>query len=290
MEGWEGWDDYAPFYDWENARTLGRRDVPFWQRLALQTAASGSRQPRVLELGCGTGRVTFPLWRAGVSMVGIDRSAAMLARAEKRRRAARRRAVNARGAASSSRAAVDFIRGDIRHLPFRDGSFPLVIAPYGILQSLLRERDLAETLDAVARVVRPGGLFGLELVADLPSWQEYSRRVSLRGRRSNGADVKLIESVRQDRRRKLTLFDQEFVERVGRQVRRRNFTLSFRTLTVRQMRTRLEKAGFEVTALLGDYQGGPWDERAEAWIILATKRSGRTSVNARKRSRQPRRR
>ena len=32
-EGHEGWDDYAPFYDWENARTLGRRDVPFWLRL-----------------------------------------------------------------------------------------------------------------------------------------------------------------------------------------------------------------------------------------------------------------
>ena len=35
MEGFEGWDDYAPFYDWENAQTLGRRDVPFWRNLAL---------------------------------------------------------------------------------------------------------------------------------------------------------------------------------------------------------------------------------------------------------------
>ena len=33
-EGWQGWDDYAPFYDWENAQTLPRRDVRFWQRLA----------------------------------------------------------------------------------------------------------------------------------------------------------------------------------------------------------------------------------------------------------------
>ena len=32
---------------------------------------------------------------------------------------------------------------------------------------------------------------------------------------------------------------------------------------------RLEKAGLEVSALLGDYQGGPWDLRAEVWIILA---------------------
>ena len=62
-EGWSGWDAYAPFYDWENARTLGRRDVSFWQRLAT------SVQGPVLELGCGTGRVSVPLARAGVVQV-----------------------------------------------------------------------------------------------------------------------------------------------------------------------------------------------------------------------------
>jgi SAM-dependent methyltransferase len=237
---------------------------------------NAGNRPRVLELGCGTGRVTFPLWRAGVTMLGIDRSEAMLARAVKRQlRAAR----GAQRRGPGRRRAMHFVRGDIRHLPFPDASFPMVIAPYGILQSLLRERDLAQTLEAVARVVQPGGTFGLELVADLPSWQEYSRRVSLRGRRRNGVAVTLVESVRQDVRRKLTLFDQEFVERLGRHVRRRRFTLSFRTLTVRQMRRRLERAGFEITALVGDYQGGPWDERAEAWIIIA--KSGAASLGPR---------
>src|SRR3954462_8921405 len=82
-EGWTGWDEYAPFYDWENARTLGRRDVPFWRTLALQ--AHGP----VLELGCGTGRISLPLGRAGVSLVGVDRSEPMLARARQRVRRAR---------------------------------------------------------------------------------------------------------------------------------------------------------------------------------------------------------
>src|ERR687885_573592 len=77
-EGHEGWDEYAPFYDWENARTLGRRDIPFWRTLALQTDGP------VLELGCGTGRISIPLARTGVSLVGIDRSEAMLARARQR--------------------------------------------------------------------------------------------------------------------------------------------------------------------------------------------------------------
>ena len=33
-EGWQGWDAYARFYDWENAQTVRRRDVGFWRRLA----------------------------------------------------------------------------------------------------------------------------------------------------------------------------------------------------------------------------------------------------------------
>lgn len=261
MEGYEGWDEYAPFYDWENARTLGKRDVPFWTRVSL---GSLERWPaarrRVLELGCGTGRVTFPLARSGVSVVGIDRSIEMLRHAIRRRRRMRHPE------------RVRLVRGDIRQLPFRKRTFPVVIAPYGILQSLLVDRDLEATLEAVHDVLAPGGLFGLELVADLPAWREYRDQVTLSGWRPNGARVTLTESVRQDRRRKLTLFDQVYEERLlGRRIRRRRFTLRFRTLTVHEMAGRLERAGLRVDALLGDYQGRPWDVRAETWIILARK-------------------
>jgi SAM-dependent methyltransferase len=261
MQGHEGWDEYAPFYDWENAQTLGKRDVPFWVRLAHRSLeAVPVERRRVLELGCGTGRVTFPLAREGVAVVGIDRSAEMLQRAVSRKRRLRKRQ------------SIQLVRGDIRHLPFPQKTFPLVIAPYGILQSLLRERDLAATLEAVHHALGRGGIFGLELVADLPAWREYANQITLRGRRRNGARITLTESVRQDRKRKLTLFDQVYEERLGRTVTKKNFTLTFRTLTVHQMASRLQKAGFHAITLLGDYQGSPWDLRAEAWILLAQKR------------------
>jgi SAM-dependent methyltransferase len=255
VEGHHGWDEYAPFYDWENARTFGRRDVAFWQRLV--TARGG----RVLELGCGTGRVTVPLARTGAAeVVGIDRSAPMLARGRARLRRARLPKVG-------------LVRGDIRHLPFAGGSFDTVLAPYGVLQSLLRENDLLDTLGAVAALLPRGGVFGLELVADLPDWREYQQRVSIKGRRGrSGAPITLLESVRQDPERGLTFFDQEFVEGLGRDAVRQRFTLTFRTVSVPQMAVRLEKAGFEVTALLGDYRGGPWDSRADVWILLAARR------------------
>jgi SAM-dependent methyltransferase len=230
--------------------------VPFWRHVALNAGGA------MLELGCGTGRLALPIGRAGVPVVGIDRSAPMLARA----RARVRRAKLGRR--------VQLIRGDIRQLPFRKRPpFAMVLAPYGMLQSLLRERDLKATLDAVYGALRPGGTFGVELVADLPSWQEYRKRISLTGwrRRPGGSRVTLVESVRQDRKRGITTFDQEFTERRGRHRESRTFSLAFRTLSVPQMARRLEKAGFAISATLGDYQGGPWDPRAEVWVILATR-------------------
>jgi predicted RNA binding protein YcfA (HicA-like mRNA interferase family) len=149
----------------------------------------------------------------------------------------------------------------------------MVMAPYGILQSLLRERDLKATLAEVYRVLEPGGMFGIELVADLPSWKEYKKRLSLRGwrGRQGGSHVTLVETVRQDPARHLTIFNQEFTERRGRTKRVHRFALTFRTLSVPQMVRRLERSGFEISALLGDYRGRTWDPRADVWVILASK-------------------
>jgi ubiquinone/menaquinone biosynthesis C-methylase UbiE len=263
VQGHEGWDDYADYYDWENAQTVGRRDIAFWSAFAQGATAGkqGRRAPGsepILELGCGTGRVAIPVAKAGATVVGIDRSASMLTRGRQRVRRAR---LGKR---------VKLIRGDIRYLPFPDKSFPLVMAPYGILQSLLDERVLTATLKEVQRVLTKKGTFGLELVADLPAWEEYSKKTSMRGKRGpNGKPIVLIESVKQDRKKHITRFEQEFVEGRGKSATRTKFTLAFRTVSVPQMVQRLEKAGLEVSAVLGDYQGGPWDLRADVWIILA---------------------
>jgi ubiquinone/menaquinone biosynthesis C-methylase UbiE len=254
-EGWHGWDAYAPFYDWENARTLGRRDVPFWQRVAADAGGP------VLELGCGTGRISLPLAKSGVDLVGVDRSAQMLARLRSR----------IRRASFGEGGSLHIARTDIRALPFKRARFPMVLAPYGILQSLIRERDLTDTLASVARVIKRGGTFGIDLVPDVPNWREYRNKVQLRGEAKGGARLTLVESVRQDPRRHLTTFEQRYLERRGGKTTTHRFELTFRTLSISQMSTRLEKAGFRVETVLGDYRGRPWDARADVWIILAKK-------------------
>ncbi len=256
-DGWRGWDAYAPFYDWENARTLGRRDVAFWRTIA------GSIDGDLIELGCGTGRLLVPMARAREGLgrtVGVDRSAPMLTRARTR---VRRVPVSMRPV---------LLRADVRTWPFRPRRFKAVIAAYGLLQSLLSDRDMTDTLTAAATGLSKGGLLAIDLVPDLSAWDEYERRVPLKGRLSAGTTLTLVESVRQDRRKGLTIFDEQYVVRRGRTVHTHQFQLTFRTVPMATMLERLDQAGFRVDEVRGGYQGEVWHPEADTWVILARKR------------------
>ena len=189
-------------------------------------------------------------------IVGVDRTAEMLA--------CRRPALVA-----SRTARPPLARGDVTRLPFADGSFRLVMAPYGLLQSLLSDVVLARTVREAWRVLEPGGVFGLDLVPDVPKWREYTRIVFFSPEGPRGLPITLRETVRQDRDKRLTTFEQEYIEGRGRARQVTPFTIRFRTLPLPAIAGRVERAGFEVEAVLGDYRGAAWDRRADVWLLLA---------------------
>src|SRR5436305_7572820 len=82
---------------------------PRWRR-ALIDAIDPRPGQRILDVATGTGMVAFGLARRGATVVGLDQSEQMLARA--RRRAATKAEDNPR-----------FIQGEAEHLPFADGEF-----------------------------------------------------------------------------------------------------------------------------------------------------------------------
>jgi demethylmenaquinone methyltransferase/2-methoxy-6-polyprenyl-1,4-benzoquinol methylase len=122
--------------------------LSFWQdprwRRALVAAVDPHAGDRVLDVATGTGMVAAELLRrCECSVVGIDQSAAMLARARARF-----------GAERASR--VELIEGQAEALPFDDGSFDALTVTY-----LLRYvDDPAATVRELARVLRPGGRIG----------------------------------------------------------------------------------------------------------------------------------
>jgi ubiquinone/menaquinone biosynthesis C-methylase UbiE len=89
----------------------------------------------VLDAGCGTGRHTAHLVKAGSDVIGIDANEAMLAQA-------RRKLPD-----------VEFRQGDLSKMPVEDASFQSVVC--GLAFSHLPE--LGPAMGELARVLRPGG-------------------------------------------------------------------------------------------------------------------------------------
>jgi SAM-dependent methyltransferase len=106
-----------------------RAGLSRWRRWLVSSAAG-----RVLDVGCGTGR-NLPLYPGGVHVIGLEPSAAALARA--------------RGRAPD----VPLVQGDAQALPFRTGAFDTVVSGLVFCSVPDPARGLAE----VKRVLRSGG-------------------------------------------------------------------------------------------------------------------------------------
>jgi SAM-dependent methyltransferase len=95
----------------------------------------------VLELGCGTGRLSRPLAAIGYDVVGLDNDPEMLGWTAPR---------------------VELVEGDMRDFDLK-ARFPLAIVPYNSLQLLRTVDDQRACFASIARHLLPGGLLGLEV-------------------------------------------------------------------------------------------------------------------------------
>jgi demethylmenaquinone methyltransferase/2-methoxy-6-polyprenyl-1,4-benzoquinol methylase len=116
-----------------------------WRRAAA-LAAAPSRGSRALDACCGTGDLTLALAELypGASIIGLDFTSAMLARAREK---ASQHPARWRGAPPS------FVEGDLLALPFGDAEFSAVTVGWGVRNV----SDLRRAFAELRRVTRPGG-------------------------------------------------------------------------------------------------------------------------------------
>jgi SAM-dependent methyltransferase len=134
------YDRLGPAYDAWCRSVL--EDIPFYVDLAVQSDGP------VLELGVGSGRVAVPTALAGIPVVGVDTSPAML---ELARRRAEPHAVNLR-----------LIEADMRSLP-ELGRFGLVTIPFRALLHLSSDAERRAVLSAARERLRPEGLLAFDV-------------------------------------------------------------------------------------------------------------------------------
>jgi SAM-dependent methyltransferase len=240
--------------------TYARRidDVAYYVGLARR-----ARGP-VLEYGIGNGRIALPIARHGVEVVGIDRSAAMLADLERR----------LDGEPAEVRKRVTGVRGDMRTARLRR-KFPLVLATFNTVLHLYTRQDVEKFLARARGHIAPGGRLVVDL--SMPPLAELTRNPSTpfhapRFRHPTaGVIVKNREYFDYDPVRQVLFVSIEF-EPMGDPSASWMTPLAHRQFFPCEWEALLHYGGFRVDRVEGDFEGGPLTRDSEVMIWHARPR------------------
>lgn len=137
------------------AEEYDKETTDFWERFpkTIFNKFIESIKGKILDVGSGPGRDGLILQNAGFEVVCLDASESMV-------KIAKERGLNA-------------IVGDFTSLPFEDKSFDGVWAYTSLLH--IPKAQVEKPLAEIARVLKPGGMFGLGLIeGDTELYRESS--------------------------------------------------------------------------------------------------------------------
>lgn len=255
----EHYDDPA-LYDHEYRRR--RQDVAFYRRLARDLLGGAGR---ILELACGSGRVTTALLRDGHEVVGLDLSPAMLERAASR--------VAKLGRSARSRATL--LQGDVRDFAL-GARFPLVIMAFNSFEHLYTRGEVAACLARVRDHLEEGGRFAFDvqvpnlqwLVRD-PSkrWARTLFRHPTTGRRVAYSTNHVYDPVSQIAVIRI-YYDPVEPDTGDGDDRSRVIVLTQRKFFPAELEALVAQGGFSVEKRYGDFAGEPLTAGAESQLLV----------------------
>jgi SAM-dependent methyltransferase len=254
------WTD-PELYDLENADDPAF-DLAFWEWVVR------SRAPRrMLELACGTGRLTIPLARLGVAseLVALDTSEPFLER------------LRSRLAAEPLGTPVTVVLGSMQAPPV-DGPFDLIAIPFNSLAYLTAAEDRVACLRAVRALLADGGRLAFDLVA--PRYDFLAEALSPCPPMRVDADHAAVDhGVTRFLRSYTDAYDPasqtlrstnryEIFYEDGR-VEHRITDLDWHIYFPGELELLLEACGLEVVERYGDYERSPWTAASRRYLWLA---------------------
>lgn len=249
-------------YDWPDYYDIISsgldHDVEFYANLAEEV------EGKVLELGCGTGRVTIPIARRGIEIVGLDSNSFMLEKGTRKGKMAR------------IGDHMQFIEGDMREFHFR-GTFSLIIIPYRSFLHLLTVQEQMDTLRNIYRHLPSGGIFALNVfVPKINHLYEEDDKSSTRGIYDiPGSEDRLAvwDFTRFDHYMQIGEIIRQY-ERLnvkGEVIQRIISPLHIRYVFPFELHHLLKLSGFSVVHKYGDFYKTPFGPESQELIIVARK-------------------
>jgi SAM-dependent methyltransferase len=159
----------AEFYRQLGSEGLAARTTPTWDLQILeQVQAMLKPGQRILDLGCGYGRIAVPLAKVGYPVVGLDLSSILLQAA--------------RTHARHEGADLGLVCATMRAIPLPAGSIDVVFCLWTAFNELLDRNEQLAAVREVWRVLAPGGwalfegpLYAAPTQGDIASGHRHGR-------------------------------------------------------------------------------------------------------------------
>jgi SAM-dependent methyltransferase len=248
----------ADYYDESPVVQNRLQDVAFYR-----DAARDCGDP-VLELGCGTGRVTMAVAEAGKRITGLELSERMLERAVKKRN----------GLRVEARERVHLVQGDMAKFDLGE-KFRLVIIPFRVFQHLLEVRQQMDCLECVRKHLMPKGRLILDVFqtdAERMHDPVHHREMLVSEYKApDGRQVRITERVaafyRAEQRNDVEMIFS--VVHPGGRKERLVFAWTLRYFFRYEVEHLLARCGLKVTGLYGDFDRSPLSDSSPEMIYLA---------------------
>lgn len=246
------YDDPAYYDKTYRSRT---EDVAYYVDLA-------ARHDRVLEYGCGNGRILLPIARGGTPVVGVDLSAPMLRDLRGR----------LRDEPPAVRDRVRLRKGDMRSLRLGE-KFPLVTCPFNAFLHLYTRESVERFLARVREHLAPRGRFVFDV--SIPDAEELVRKPERLYRTApfqypGVGRVRYGERFDYDALRQVLFVSMEFEPERGE---RFVTPLAHRQFFPQELEALLHYAGFVIEKIEGDF-AGPLEPDSLS-MVLTTRVRGR---------------
>lgn len=245
----------AHYYDAEN--TDMDDDIPFYLQLADEYDGP------LLDVGCGTGRVMFPLAQAGYEIHGIDNEQAMLDRAKE-----------LLDQQPQIKPLVHFHYGDVTTYSDMKQTFALTLVPYNGLMHFLDQEQQIKVLRQLRQWTRDDGMLVLDLPNAGPIFGSQDTEALTLDRtflEPQSGNMVMQQSVSVlDRTEQLMRITWIYDEITADGTLKRTYApLVLYYYFLSEIRLLLKLTGFEVQQVFGDLDFGEHSDASDRMIVLA---------------------
>jgi ubiquinone/menaquinone biosynthesis C-methylase UbiE len=248
------WNDFYKFYDWEFDIVCDKQqhDVGLWKNIAAEFGDP------ILELGCGSGRITIPLAEAGHDITALDISEKMLAELQIK---------------SNHLKNISLERADMTDFSLKK-KFNFAFIAYSSFQLLLTLKQQKECLSSIHRHLNQNGILAMDIAPCICEGADFSdeKHVYTAEYPMDNSMVSMFTSYKIDRLNLIKQYRDRYVK-IDKNGNKSIFhnEISLKECSIEYMKLLFENNGFEIENIYGDFKKGEITENSCNIIYIVRK-------------------